>query len=306
MSKLENSNIIFDALCYLGAGSYGAFEKIVSKQVEEQWQVSIVARNLYNLGHIDVKWNSARWRPKSWSVSPPALVMQENGYAYVTGFRNGPMLTRFSELLRHYQTDFKSYKQENAPAAKVWVLDKYSSEEIEMEITKVLDPYGRPTKFVVSPAENILSYMPSIEQMYAASNQVSFCNGQYDFKFYDPETDSWSPCEIRRTGLYKTDYAGIRYFLHDEKTGSQKETGKTLGKFIAQKAANVIHHGYDIEKKYFYSKLGSELPGLFSRILVSCSGRVPTIKSKEEGLLVYENVSNKIAAMLLTKVYGDT
>ena len=55
--------------------------------------------------------------------------------------------------------------------------------------------------------------------------------------------------------------------------------------------------GYDADQRVLYAPLGADLPGLYGRAAVLCSGRAPH-ENLEERLLEYHNVPPRFATRI--------
>jgi hypothetical protein len=59
---------------------------------------------------------------------------------------------------------------------------------------------------------------------------------------------------------------------------------------------------YDAQTNEFSCILGCNLPGLYERILVSCSGTLPERASNKK--IIYKNIPYKIGNYILERLYG--
>ena len=73
-------------------------------------------------------------------------------------------------------------------------------------------------------------------------------------------------------------------------------------KTVAAGMEGIRLHSYDEQSKTFVSALGCEPPGLYSRVLVACSGQLP---EQAGGRLLYKNVPVEVAGAVLDALYLD-
>ena len=83
-------DLLLDALCCVGAGTFAALEHLVAQRDDRPWAASETARGLVSLGHLDVELDS-HLRPRGWSISPPVLVASSTG-AFLAGWRSPELL----------------------------------------------------------------------------------------------------------------------------------------------------------------------------------------------------------------------
>jgi hypothetical protein len=83
-------DLLLDALCCVGCGSFAALDQLVSEYDDRPWASRETARALVSLGHLDVELDG-RLRPRGWSISPPQLVSSPAG-AFLAGWRSPGLL----------------------------------------------------------------------------------------------------------------------------------------------------------------------------------------------------------------------
>lgn len=292
-------DIVYDAICYRGAGSWSEFQSITSVLVEEPWDHARVSRNLMDLGHIDIMLDDSLLKPKRWSCPPPALVVDVDGDAYLSGFRCDDLIDKVSKSLSSVTRAYRMVKQDMAPTAHLYELDTDAIDELQSILKGVTDPHGRPVKVVNCPAEPIVQSMPKLIDVIRFMRPVHIGDGD-DVERFDPKTGKWKHASIDGRGAYRSIYAGRRYFYRSD-DGDSLEGSFEIVKLLAAHDEGILLHGYDDKARSFESVIGVEPPGLHRRALVSCSGVLPEYY---RGKVIYGKVPKSLASVLMFKLYA--
>ena len=295
-----SADSVFDAVCYLGSGTWASLEPVLSSLVSAPWEVSIVGSNLVDLGLIDIELDSASRRPSHWSCPPPTLVVTGHGTAFLSGFRDISLLKEIKANLDPISLGHRVVQQRLAPLAHVWTLGQAGIDEVREALSVVEGPLGRPIEIVLSPALAIVNQMPSIAEIEAGLHQIEI-DSRDDIERFDPRTGRWQKSAIDRPGSYRASFRGRRCF-HRLKDGTMREAGFELAKLLAARDEGISIHGYDSEKETFECVIGCQPPGLYRRALVACSG-FQCLES--DGRLIYKHVPPDVANLILTKLYEE-
>jgi hypothetical protein len=293
-----SSDTAFDAICYLGSGTWNSLESILSTIVSVPWEVSIAAGNLVDLGLIDVELDSSGRKPSHWSCPPPAMVLAPNDTAYLAGFRDSSIVDEIMRRMNELPVQYKKCKQPFTPLSHAWELGGISISDVREQLADVTGPLGRSLRVVESPGAAIIGQMPSINEIKQRLNHIHIeDNG--DIEKFDPSTGRWRPAHLGQTGSYRTTFCGRRYFYIDA-TDQMLETGFELAKVFAARDQNLRLHGYNEKNMAFECVVGCQPPGILRRALVSYSGMLPELLN---GRHIYKNVPKEIASQLITKLY---
>jgi hypothetical protein len=292
------ADTVYDALCYSGSGGWGNLESILSSHVELPWLVQEFAKNLVDLGFIDVQLSDDNTRPRYWSCSPPALVIPDDCHAYVTGFRNKSLIHDLQEKIDAVATSSFFHQREMAPSLYRWKINGLDIDTINDLLGGIKDPFGRALKVVRSPAEFILKNMPLIEEIKSWLQPIYIDKGD-EVERFDTLRGRWFKTSLDKAGAYRTLFAGKRYFYLDE-NGKTYQAGHELVKLMAARNEKIYLHGYDRGNSMFQCVIGCAPPGLYRRALVSLSGLLPKI---EDGKLLYQAIPEKFASLLMYKLY---
>lgn len=297
-AKHISPNIVFDAICYKGAGSWLGLQNMLSEVVDVPWKVSLANQNLIDLGHIDVMMQPKTTRPSYWSCSPPVLVMTHNGLGFLAGFRNAKLITELKSSLAQIAKSYEIIESDQVPDAHIWNLEAHSRTQIESALNGVLDPFNRQLRVVKSPAKSIVLAMPSIADIAKSFTSIHMENRE-DIERFDLTTLKWLPAKLNCVGAFRTSFAGRRYFYRNVH-GNCTEMGFELTKLIAARDEGVYLHNYNRNTSSFECIIGCDPPGLFRRALVSCSGLLPQIKDEKTQ---YTNVPEELGFLLMNRLY---
>ncbi|WP_324826458.1 hypothetical protein [Qipengyuania zhejiangensis] len=290
-------DLVLDGLCYLGTGTWHAFQSLSSAHSQEPWFAWSLAQDLRDLGHIDIA-RSSFGRVTGWSVPPPAIVVKADGEAYLAGFRNRRLIDEVGDALEAEDCEYNVESTGGGVTRHSW--KGVSIEVARSALEGIKDPFGRTVAVEEVPAATLLAGSPGLADLVGSLSPVHF-ESKDGLERFDARSGRWGlVSQSVEPGAYRTNFAGRRYFIRDS-IGETKSSSPGLAKLFAARLEGVRLHDYDPAIGRLVSGLGCDLPGLFSRAIVSCSGRLP---SEGRGRLFYEQVEEPIASRLLSKLYG--
>ena len=290
-----SAEIFYDAVCYLGAGTWNKLKALSGSLEGPPWHIVELARNLFDLGHIDILFNDNN-KPAYWSCNPPTVVITENNNAFLSGFINDEMKENLGKYLTNLSVKLHSKSQELAPSAIIFNINKVNPENL---IDLLSHPQGTTLSIVRSPAKAIISALPSIKSIKNSLPEIHI-EDRDDIEKFDPRTGRWRKSPLTGKGAYRTFFAGRRYFYHDNQSNSY-ESDYEIVKILAAKDLGIRLHGFNKNYSSFECVIGCEPPGICRRALVSCSGMLPDLK---DGKICYRDVPEDIAKILLYKLYS--
>lgn len=289
--------VLFDALCYLGSGTWRKFQDLAGTGDQPALAVQRLLLDLFALGHLDLIYDTRLRSVASWTVAPPTLVPAAGG-VYAAGFRSSALLDDLDQRLTAIGGKLEVKPLENAPPRYLW--KGVSAAEAEAALGGLVDPHGRPLKVSPEPALAIAASAPAISQLASILPALRLETPE-DLQRFDAGKGVWrSANDTSQEGAYRGGYGGRRYFFAAA-TGEQVEGPYSVVKILAAKAAGLKLHSYSRATQEFQAVLGCEPPGLFHRALASCSGEPP---ARTSGRLFYSNVPADVAATIITKIYG--
>lgn len=292
-------DIAFDAICYLGSGNWNQIQSILSGVVELPWYVNIANKNLVDYGYIDQSLRDGRSTPNKWSCSPPSLTITEHGTAFISGFRNEPLIAELKLALATVTAEYKiiNYGERLLPASHIWHLDDTDISRIKRLISEIKDPHARHIEVQFSSGQLIAESLPFISEILDSLPQIHI-EAVGEIEKFDIQTCKWLSSRLAENGAYRTNFAGMRYFYHQN--GESREASQELVKLMAARKSGAYLHQYDLNNSTLECFIGCDPPGLFKRALISCSGEFPiNIDDKT----VYSQIPKSLAKLIMYKMY---
>jgi hypothetical protein len=288
---------VYDGLCYLGQGTWGAFQRLVAGASQEPWFSYSFANDLFALGHLE-SVDAFQSTTTDWSVPPPVLVISLDNKARLAGFHSKALIERIDSVLTREGAIYDPVSAPGCMTAQRW--SGLAGLDLEALLKGIVDPHGRPVAIARGLGGIIASQLPSFDEAWALGMPIHVEKSDGLAKF-DVQRARWTSLESPKgPGAYRVGLHGTRYFYRDA-DGTSRQVGHRIAKVLAARAEDTKLHGYDISTGKFTAALGVDPPGLFARALVASSGMLPTV---EDGRLIYLNVDPLVAAMVLNKMYG--
>ena len=293
----KNTEIIFDALCYLGHGSFHTFKKVIKFFTESDLDVWNYYKEFNDLGHIDFELDSINLKPISWEITQPTLIKLPDNSIYFIGFRNLKIINELKEMFSlGDDVKYKTY----LTGQKHFAVHKWHNiSNIDLDsLSKIRDPNNRKIVVVDDPAFKIARTSMKLSDVFLSLPSINIGEVE-DLKKFDPSSGKWNDCEdCFSSGAYKADIYGNKHFYKDL-DGEARIGTYEIVKHLSALDHGVIFYRYDEITNKFTSSIGCEVPGLLRRALVASSGDLPKIQN---GKLEYKNVSLNLAKMIYTKL----
>lgn len=292
-------DLFFDALCFLGNGSFSTLESIVSDVDLEPWRLGQVAAGYSALGLLDVSYKPGTFRVAAWSVPAPALYMVDDITAVLSGFRCEKLtdeidvrVTAAGGVLDLTSTDDQPTK------ITVTGLD---FEDLVRILDGAQDPLGRPLQIVKNFAVQFSAAARSMGGYRQSLLPVSLGSNLRNLQKFDVQKARWRTVEERNgVGAYRFDHAG-RMYVFQSGEGVAFSGPQQVVKLLAARSEATRLHAYEPATQSFSSTLGAEPLGILERVLVSCSGKLPS--REQPGLVTYERVSPRVASLIMKTLY---
>lgn len=289
----------FDALCHIGAGSFGALQQVAMQMVPTSLFVDTFTRTLEALGHIEVQRDHLTLSPKNWEVCDPTFVGLSDGRYILNGFRSP---SGIAELLAcandlDVQVDMKEFPR----APQRIRLSGTDDESLQMLVQVLGEQSGRRVRIVQNAAESLANSLPPLSGVIEQLPRTSAISGK-KVERWDSETARFEPTNSTTSvGAYRLQgFARSYIYRRSDDLGlmSARIGDARLVKFAAALDSGNPLVGYDEEFEVLYTPLGAELPGLFGRAAELASGTPPR-ENEEEHLLEYRDVPARLAAKLM-------
>tara|TARA_B100000780_G_scaffold278847_1_gene253995 strand:+ start:250 stop:3387 length:3138 start_codon:yes stop_codon:yes gene_type:complete len=293
----KNTEIIFDALCYLGYGSFHTFKKIIKLFTESDLDVWNYYKEFNDLGHIDFELDSINLKPISWEITQPTLIKLPDNSIYFIGFRNLKMISELKEMFSLLDNvKYKTYLTgKNNFAVHKW----HNISNIDLDnLSNIRDLNNRKIIVIDDPAPEIARTSVKLSDVFLTLPSINIGEVE-DLKKFDPSNGKWKDCEdCHSSGAFKADIFGNKHF-YKNLDGEARIGTYEIVKLLAALDHGITFYRYDEVTKKFTSSIGCEVPGLLRRALVASSGDLPNIQS---GKLEYKNVSLNLAKMIYTRL----
>jgi hypothetical protein len=294
---------IYDALCYLKEGSFERLSGIVRSKDDEAWAPYEVLRKLVGLGHLDLELDQNTLKPRAWRISDPALVLTGDNKFTVTGWSSEKFIDQLSEVSSSLGGELRIIEPiDRFPIVEILGIDS-NNIDIFADIVSAVSSF--PIACTKNFTKKLLSSIPSLSNLTNYLPQVEL--PEDDLHFFDPEDMKWKKVasEIKR-GAYRHDLNGVKYFyLPNDFIKSSKAflCDARLAKYFALSKEYWRFFKYNQGTKILQVPIGMELPFLFDRVAISCSGSMP---DKENGLVVYTQIDRDIAEGLAFKLFNES
>lgn len=288
---------VYDGLCYLGQGTWGAFQRLVSGASQEPWFAHSFANDLFALGLLETV-DAFQSTTTDWSVPPPVLVIGLDTKARLAGFHSKALIERIDTVLTREGAIYDPVSAPGSITVRRW--SGLTGLDLAALLKGIADPHGRPVVIARGLGGIIASQLPSLDEAWARGMPIHVEKSDVLAKF-DVQRARWTSLDRpQSSGAYRVGLHGTRYFFRDA-DGISRQVGHRIAKVLAARAEDTQLHRYDIRTGKFTAALGVDPPGLFARALVASSGMLPIV---EDGRLIYLNVDPSVAAMVLKKMYG--
>jgi hypothetical protein len=295
-----NHDLLVDALSFLGSGSWGKLQSLIDNVGDDSVMPRSVAQDLFLLGFIDIELRTGSNTIKSWCVPSPSLVFNAPDEAFLTGFRSQRLLDDIEQAVEQAGGCFERQSRDDRPS-KV-VISGLDANVATQALSAVRDPHGRAVTVNEDAASCLVRACAALSPVDAVMAPVSI--GRPDnLEWFDARKAQWEKASIaRKAGAYRWN-EGLQYYAYRNTNGDSWSGPYQLVKLLAARNEGVHLHGYDVSNKCFLASLGSDVPGLLGRALVSCTGNLPKIG---QGLVSYANVPPTIADYVLNILYAES
>jgi hypothetical protein len=291
-------DVILDVLCHLGSGSIGDLDRLATQVEGTLLATDRLVRGLEILGHIDVHLSPTTMRPARWSCTPASIALCNDHHAILVGRRNPKLVERIAEIVNEKGARLERLVNRNLPATIRVVSDSPISvsmfEGLEDPIT------GIAVNVVSNPSLQIAARLSSISSMTKALPRIPL-PAHRKVELWDSKSTKWVEAEdAEKPGAYRFSGYEVVYGFRTETDVAEKKirlcTVQLLKHVVAQNESSTLL-SYRPDVPALITRLGADLPGLYGRAAVLCSGLAP-IEDTEQRALIYPDVSADVAALI--------
>jgi hypothetical protein len=287
----RSMELLLRALTYARGGSWSLFERLAGQVGEEPWFALEAARTLASLGHVDLSIDLTTGRPKQWSIGPPVLCLTAAGAA-LSGGRSDGLIARLVEDAAALGGEVDVIDGDSAPAT-ILVRDLDADELVEVA-RSLSDACGMEV-VVGAGASSIAAALPSLAEVEQRLPQLNW--PAVGIERFDLDENKWvTAAALDSPGAYKFITRPLRYGFLPSATGGLVCADNRLVKWLAARVSNRNLLAYDADHQLLFTRLGAQLPGLYERAAVLCTGRAPV--RRVDGTVAYTGVSPQIATLL--------
>ncbi|HKG38385.1 MAG TPA: hypothetical protein VKB25_05295 [Conexibacter sp.] len=280
---------VLEALCVLGSGTWQVAQRIVEQVDDRPWATTEKMRALSALGHVDLMLNRSDLRGARWAVAPSALVAGAGG-AFLAGWRSKPLLEALEQEAGRLGGRIQYAPQADAPVlVRVAELERA---ELPRLAATVAQRAGRRVEVALDVPRRLATLLPPLSELRAALPTVGM-PATVELERFEPSSGRWERAE---GGLHAGGYRSValpRRLWHFNGRDWRVADDRLVKWLSAGRDALLA---FDLDHHALACHLGAQLPGLYERAAVLCSGRLP--QSTGTGHVVYPDVGPTLAAAL--------
>jgi hypothetical protein len=180
------------------------------------------------------------------------------------------------------------------------VIQGVNAEAVDQLLAAISDAAQRPSRLIRSASRALASVLQPLSKAKAGLPQTSITSAR-SYERWDTATARFEPTtDAGATGAFRLNSAGRTYIYREPaELGLMKATlgDARIVKYLANARAGESLIGYDHSVQTLYVPLGADLPGLYGRAAVLCTGK-PPLDNTQERILEYHGVPADIAAHL--------
>lgn len=292
---------IFDSLCYLKEGTFERLSSIIRTLNNEPWAPYEALRELVGLGHVDLELDPNTLKPHAWRVSDPSLILTGDRKFTVSGWSSDTFIEQLKDVCSSLGGNLQVIESNDKfPIIEILGIDSNSIDSFA-EIVSAVSAF--PVSCTKNFTNKLLASIPDLKDIAGSLPHVEM--PENNLQFFDPEDMKWKAvnCEIRR-GAYRHNLNGVKYFFLPNdfiKSSNAYLTDARLAKYFSLAGKYWDFFKYNEKMQALQTPIGMELPFLYDRVAVSCSGRAP---EKANGLITYTHINKDVAEGLAFKLFN--
>lgn len=301
-TQLVNRDDVLDGLVHVGGGTAGSLERLAAQVDGSALAVALFLRDLEVLGHIDVQ-RDARLEMTAWQATPACLAEVADGSFVLTGAWSAGARDALQTVVSKAGGELTV--EDNGVGPTSWFVEGLTGTQLadlvaEAQLCDDL-PAGATPPVVSDAASLMLHALPGLAAVERQLPRTPL-PGARRVERFDLQSASWQPVQTAAAaGAYRL-HAGFRT-THVFRSARDVDLGEAaVGSVQLVKHLEALRLGRPLiahypAKAYLAVPLGADLPGLYGRAAVLCSGRLPAQSSKNRSR-VYHEVSAAFAARL--------
>ena len=285
--------LALDALSYARTGSWRSLCAITAPIDDAPWFAHEAARRLEALGHIQIEIDQRNMSPKRWSIAPSTIVQPQLGPCFLAGSRSSRLVKAITAVASILDGEVRVIPQPNGP--KVVEIHGLGADELTLLVEEIQEQHRLELGLSISPDSRIAEMLPSLGTIRRSLPDLTTTAARMEW--LDLNSGRWiSADQMDCAGAYRLRSWPWIYAVVPKvgaREGRSVVADVRLSKYLASNDASFALIGYDESSRTLLASAGAPLPGLFERVAVLCSGRLPT--QRRDRTLAYERVPLAIA-----------
>lgn len=286
-------DVALDGLVHAGGGSVTALRSMASQVEGTALFVDNFTRGLEALAHVEVE-RDERLEVTRWEVALKSLAELPDKRHLVCGGWNALELKELAVAVRSAGGQFTSESRNGLTVRTITGLETQDLESLDVVAND--DVYLAP-----EAALAIAKLLPSLSEIEEALPRIPLPETK-SIKWFDIERSRWQSVKnAERPGAYRliSRFTTIDVFRTESDIADRSAARGSvqLNKHLAARAGGRPLLTYDRSTSIASVPLGCDLPSLFGRAAVLCSGWLPD-PDKSRALLSYREVPASVAGVL--------
>lgn len=262
----------FAALCTLRAGPAGWLEQVALQVEPSGLFVDVFLRGLEALGHIEVERGARNLSPATFEVVEPTVCRAVDGSLFLTGRRSPRLVAAIGKATAELGGALKNWPQPTGPAV-LQILGVAAN-----ELSHAMAASGFTLLDGADAARRMAAALPSLSGLFSELPTQPVPAFQ-SARRWDHTVARWVPArDVSSPGAYQLHGMTMSYLLRapeDVENGTVRRADARTVKHLAGLWAGTPLVGYEPDQRLLYVPRGADLPGLYGRAAVLCSGRLP-------------------------------
>ena len=260
----------------------------------ETWIADNAIRLFESLGHLEIERDPQTSQPVAWFITPPALTpLAEPGQWALSGFRSQAWLEQLRESAEmlgcatvvERSGTMSTVRVTADSAVRIEVLHHRFSDSAGIPLRLSREELSRTLIMKLPTHFDSAMRLPRAPQPPVSAPTYEATRGWWD-------TDGRTRSALRRVSEFPR-----RYVI--EHADAHRYVDVRAGKYLAAAKASVSYLRYDEDRKILTVPERAELPSLFERVAVMCSGEMPR---RSDGSVRYVSVPGDVALRLAEKL----
>lgn len=282
-------DLVLDGLMHTGGGRWSLLERLAMHIEPTGLFVDQFARALESLGHIEIQRDPTTLQPTEWEITPTAVVRTVNGYLLAGHWPNDitDQATQAVEALGGSQ-----HRELQADGPASWFFDgdrvTVAIQEAELGIA-VEEEAWRELAGALPELSTVVEALP---------RRAAAVDGR--IRWFDLQQARWvDAVDLRSPGAYRVTRFATLDVLRTQSDCDREQMATATVQLSKHAAALILKEpplmAYNRATEELTVPLGADLPGLYGRAAVLCSGLLPVATGRQ---LVYRNVHSELAGHL--------